>query len=304
MESCSCASYVLMAVVQSAYAVSNVMIKIALERGLNQLVFVVYRHLIALFLLAPLAYALERKQRPSLSFSVTMKIFALPSLGTTVHLNVYYAGLAYTSPTVASALSNVIPALTFLMAFLLGMERVKITSTRGRAKVIGTIICIAGSLVFTFWKGHYLFKSSVERPLINMYVTKETSVSKLNYAKENWIKGSALIFISHIAWSGWLILQGVVLSALVYYLQTWCISKKGLVFAAMFTPLLVVIVGIFSAFAFAERIHLGSFVGAILIVVGLYCVLWGKKMDSPVNEHLEDKKESDNDKIVEISCEK
>ncbi|KAK2664458.1 hypothetical protein Ddye_003032 [Dipteronia dyeriana] len=356
MESCSCASYVLMVVVQLAYAVSNVMIKIALERGLNQLVFVVYRHLIALFLLAPLAYVLERKQRPSLSFSVTKKIFALASLGTTVHLNVYYAGLAYTSPTVASALSNVIPALTFLMAFMLGMEKVKIASTRGRAKVIGTIICIVGSLVFTFWKGHYLFKSFVERPLINMYVTKEASVGKLNHARENWIKGSALILISHIAWSGWLILQaiafqvyparlslnalicffaslqssvlalffardpnlwklewnvqlltiiysGVVLSALVYYLQTWCISKKGPVFAAMFTPLLLVIVGIFSAFAFAERIHLGSFVGAILIVAGLYCVLWGKKMDSPVNEHPEDKKESANDKIVEISCE-
>ncbi|KAK2664489.1 hypothetical protein Ddye_003063 [Dipteronia dyeriana] len=152
--------------------------------------------------------------------------------------------------------------------------------------------------------GHYLFKSFVERHLINMYVTKEASVGKLNHAKENWIKGSALILTSHIAWSGWLILQGVVLSALVYYLQTWCISKKGPVFAVMITPLLVVIVEIFSVFAFAERIHLGSFVGAILIAAGFYCVLWGKKMDSHVNEHPEDKKESVNDKIVEISCEK
>lgn len=49
-----------------------------------------------------------------------VKIFVLASLGTTIHLNVYYAGLVYTSPTVASALSNVIPSLTFLMASLLG----------------------------------------------------------------------------------------------------------------------------------------------------------------------------------------
>ncbi|KAL5833238.1 hypothetical protein ACOSQ3_016912 [Xanthoceras sorbifolium] len=204
MDSCSCASYVAMVVVQLAYGVSNVMIKIALERGLNSLVFVVYRHLIALFLLAPFAYFLERNQRPSLSFSVMMKIFVLASLGTTVHLNVYYAGLVYTSPTVASALSNVIPTLTFLIAVLLRMEKVKITSARGRAKVVGTIICIAGSLVFTFWKGHYLFESIVERPLINMYNTK-ASASKLNH--DNWIKGSVLILISHIAWSGWLIFQ-------------------------------------------------------------------------------------------------
>ncbi|XP_022722157.1 ankyrin repeat-containing protein At5g02620-like [Durio zibethinus] len=32
---------------------------------------------------------------------------------------------------------------------------------------------------------------------------------------------------------------GVVLSALVYYLQTWCISNKGPVFAVMFSPLVV-----------------------------------------------------------------
>lgn len=53
------------------------------------------------------------------------------------------------------------------------------------------------------------------------------------------------------------VMQGVVISALVYYLQTWCISKKGPVFAAMFSPLLLIIVGIFSAIAFAERLHLG-----------------------------------------------
>ncbi|KAJ6727798.1 WAT1-RELATED PROTEIN [Salix koriyanagi] len=45
----------------------------------------------------------------------------------------------------------------------------------------------------------------------------------------------------------------------------------------MFSPLLVVIVGLFSAIAFAERLHLGSMVGTGLIVLGLYCVLWGKE---------------------------
>lgn len=60
-----------------------------------------------------------RKQRPSLSVSILTKIFVLSSLGTTIHLNLYYAGLAYTSPTVAGALSNVIPSLTFVIALLL-----------------------------------------------------------------------------------------------------------------------------------------------------------------------------------------
>ncbi|KAI6701903.1 hypothetical protein NL676_011039 [Syzygium grande] len=336
------ASYVAMVLVQLAYGGSNILMKIALEKGLNQLVFIVYRHLIAVLLLGPLAYVLERKQRPSLSVKVMAKIFVLSSLGTTIHLNVYYAGLAYTSATVASALSNVIPCLTFLVAVMLGMEKLSIKNASGRAKIIGSIICLGGSLTFTFWKGGYLIRSLLKRPLISLQDTSKAS-DVLKHGKENWIKGSLLILTSHIAWSAWLILQaviykayparlslttlicffaslqssvlslffarnrslwklgvnvqlwtiiycGVVISSLVYYLQTWCISKKGPVFAAMFSPLLLVIVGIFSAVVFKEQFHLGSLIGACIIVLGLYCVLWGKRKESLYNAQLENQK--------------
>ncbi|CAL2234723.1 unnamed protein product [Prunus armeniaca] len=46
-------------------------------------------------------------------------------------------------------------------------------------------------------------------------------------------------------------------AALAYYLQTWCISYKGPVFAAMFIPLQVIIVALYSAISFAERLHFG-----------------------------------------------
>lgn len=232
----------------------------------------------------------------------------------------------------------------------------KIKTARGQAKVLGTLICIGGALTFTFWKGRYLSKGGlVPRPLIHICSTDgHGSVCKLSHGKDDWIKGSALILTSHIAWSGWLILQavvykvyparlslntlicffaslqssfvalffarnpslwklewnmqlltiiysGVVLSALVYYLQTWCISKKGPVFAAMFSPLLVIIVGIFSAIAFAERLHLGSLVGAFLIIVGLYCVLWAKKVENLGTGQPENGKGYDDKKMVEIS---
>lgn len=70
-----------------------------------------------------------------------------------------------------------------------------------------------------------------------------------------------------------------------------CISKKGPVFAAMFCPLLLIIVGLFSAFFFAERLHLGSFIGALIIVLGLYVVLWGKSKDTEEDTE-EDKKDN------------
>ncbi|XP_056174185.1 protein WALLS ARE THIN 1-like [Syzygium oleosum] len=398
------ASYVAMVLVQLAYGGSNILMKIALENGLDRLVFIVYCHLIAVLLLGPLAFVLEsRKQRPSLSVKVMAKIFVLSSLGTTIHLNVYYAGLAYTSATVASALSNVIPCISFLFAVMLRMEKLSIKNASGRAKIFGALICVGGSLTFTFWKKGYLIRSLLTKPLISLHDTSQAS-DVLRHGKENWIKGSLLILTSHTAWSAWLILQavvykaypaplslttlicvfaslqssvlslffardrslwklewnvqlwtiiyavcssseynftsphiihskfnlscasliylflsttfailfkfcsfnfhhpiksihlahflpqGVVSSSLVYYLQTWCISHKGPVFVAMFSPLQLVIVGIFSAVAFEEQFHLGSLIGACIIVLGLYCVLWGKRKESLDNAQLENQK--------------
>ncbi|CAL9766761.1 unnamed protein product [Musa acuminata subsp. burmannicoides] len=330
----ACAPYLGIVVVQLAYAGSNILCKLALEQGLSFLVFVVYRHLIALLILAPLAYVLERNRRPSLSFPLLVKVFILAMFGITIHQNVYYLGLDYTSPTVASALSNVIPALTFILTAILRMEKASLRSAKGRARIAGTIFCISGALVFTFWKG-FLLEGFVKRPLIEMHAEGDV------HHKEDWLKGSVLILTSYIAYTAWLILQaiicevyparlslntmicffaslqssavalvfernaaswrldwnlqlltiiycGTVISCLTYYLLTYCIGEKGPVFAATFIPLQLVIVGFLSAFIFAERLHIGSLIGVFIIIVGLYCVLWGKSRDS--NE--EDEKSS------------
>ncbi|XP_077247467.1 WAT1-related protein At1g43650-like [Tasmannia lanceolata] len=331
----ACAPYVAMILVQLAYGGSNILGKLALRKGLSYLVFIVYRHLIAMLILGPFAYALERKKHAYLTFPVVMKIFLLSMLGTTIHGWLYYAGLDYTTPTVAGALSNVVPGLTFMLAILFRMEKLQIGSIHGRAKLIGATICIGGALLFTLWKG-YLFKGVVGSPLIDVHNNGSS-----RHKKDDWIKGAALIFTGNCAWSSWLILQAVVYkvyparlsmntlicffaslqcsvlslffdrkssswklqwdvqlltiiycgtvnSALVYSLQTWCITEKGPVFAAMFSPLLLVIIAIFSAFVFAERLHLGSLIGAFLIILGLYCVLWGKNRDTLV-EHDKEK---------------
>ncbi|KAG6478950.1 hypothetical protein ZIOFF_062398 [Zingiber officinale] len=139
-----------------AYAGSSILGKLALGQGLSALVFVVYRHLIAMLILAPLAYVLERNRRPSFSFGVMLKIFILAMLGITIQQNVYYVGLHLISPSVASALGNVIPAFTFLLAIVLRMEKLNLKTVRGRAKLAGAIFCITGSLIFTFWKGSAL----------------------------------------------------------------------------------------------------------------------------------------------------
>ncbi|KAJ4969803.1 hypothetical protein NE237_002902 [Protea cynaroides] len=237
-------------VVQFTYAGSKILIKIALNKGLSQLVFMVYRHLIAMLLLGPLAYFLERKQRPSLSLPTMIKIFFLSSLGTIMHLNY---------------ISN---------SFRL--EKLKLESANGRDKVCGTLICIGGALIFTFWKGGYLFKGFIRSPLINSHDESRGSTHGSMYHKENWIKGSLLILTGNTAWRP--------------------------IFAAMFSLLQLIIVGIFSAIVFAEGLHLGGLIGAILIVMGLYLVLWEKSSDNPLQRKVENNdKNSLDPKTLEIS---
>ncbi|KAB2083242.1 hypothetical protein ERO13_A05G243400v2 [Gossypium hirsutum] len=73
---------------------------------------------------------------------------------------------------------------------------------------------------------------------------------------------------------------GVIVAGITYWLQVWTIEKKGPVFTAIFTPLALVITAIFSAFLWKETLHWGSVAGVVLLVGGLYSVLWGKKKEN------------------------
>ncbi|XP_051140707.1 WAT1-related protein At5g64700-like [Andrographis paniculata] len=76
---------------------------------------------------------------------------------------------------------------------------------------------------------------------------------------------------------------GVVVTGLTFYLQTWVVEKKGPVFLAMTTPLIMVFTTIISAFVVGEIIGLGSVLGAVMLVGGLYFVLWGKAKEEGTN---------------------
>ncbi|KAM0899250.1 hypothetical protein ACQ4PT_021416 [Festuca glaucescens] len=63
------------------------------------------------------------------------------------------------------------------------------------------------------------------------------------------------------------------------YLQAWCAEMKGPVFVAMWSPLALVFTIVCSSFFLGEVVHLGSILGGILLVGGLYSVLWGKSKE-------------------------
>ncbi|XP_016492870.2 WAT1-related protein At1g43650 isoform X4 [Nicotiana tabacum] len=73
---------------------------------------------------------------------------------------------------------------------------------------------------------------------------------------------------------------GVIVTGITYWLQLWAVEKKGPVFTAMFTPLSLIITAIVSAFLWKETLYMGSVCGGILLVGGLYLVLWGKNREA------------------------
>ncbi|KAG5019400.1 hypothetical protein AAZX31_06G142900 [Glycine max] len=72
---------------------------------------------------------------------------------------------------------------------------------------------------------------------------------------------------------------GIMVTGVTYYLQTWVIEKKGPVFLAMSTPLVLIITTFASATILGEIISLGSLLGGFILILGLYSVLWGKSKE-------------------------
>ncbi|GAA0183411.1 hypothetical protein LIER_42401 [Lithospermum erythrorhizon] len=317
--------YIAMTCLQFGYAGMNIITKVSLNRGMSHYVLVVYRHAFATAVIAPFALIFERKLRPKITFSIFMQIFVLGLLGPVIDQNFYYAGLKFTSPTFSCAMSNMLPAMTFVMAVICRMEKVHIKKIRCQAKVLGTIVTVGGAMLMTLYKGPVveMLWSKYIHPH-QSYVTDTTGTTD-----KDWFKGSILLILATFAWASFFILQnvtmraytaplsltalvcfmgtlqsiavtfvmehkanvwaigfdmnllaaayaGIVSSSIAYYVQGLVMEKRGPVFVTAFSPLMMIIVAIMGSFILAEKIFLGGILGAVLIVMGLYSVLWGK----------------------------
>ncbi|EFJ25457.1 hypothetical protein SELMODRAFT_59586, partial [Selaginella moellendorffii] len=106
-------------VTQICFAGFEILARIALVDGVDHLVFTLYRNFLASILLLPIAYFVEKKQRPALNFKFVLLFFGLALLGVTINQMCYLIGLQYTNTVIASALRNLIPVLTFVLATIL-----------------------------------------------------------------------------------------------------------------------------------------------------------------------------------------
>ncbi|XP_042057811.1 WAT1-related protein At5g07050-like [Salvia splendens] len=198
-----CKPYIAMISLQFGYAGMNIITKISLNGGMSHYVLVVYRHAIATAVIAPFAFFFERKAQPKISFQVFMQIFILGLLGPVIDQNFYYAGLKLTSPTFSCAMSNMLPAMTFVMAIIFRMEKVNIKKVIYQAKVVGTLITVGGAMLMTLYKG----------PLVEMAWTAHRRAigggggGGKDTSDRDWFIGCILLIIATLAWASLFILQ-------------------------------------------------------------------------------------------------
>ncbi|KAK1386896.1 hypothetical protein POM88_015079 [Heracleum sosnowskyi] len=76
--------------------------------------------------------------------------------------------------------------------------------------------------------------------------------------------------------------SGVVCSGIAYYVQGFVNKVRGPVFVTAFSPLAMIITAILGAFILSEQVRLGSLLGAVVVVIGLYSVVWGKSKDEKI----------------------
>ncbi|XP_043709474.1 protein WALLS ARE THIN 1-like [Telopea speciosissima] len=196
-----------MLALQFGYAGFHVVSRAALNMGISKLVFPVYRNIIALLLLIPFAYFLEKKERPALTTNFLVQFFLLALVGITANQGFYLLGLDYTSPTFASAIQNSVPAITFLMAAILRIEQVRLNRRDGIAKMVGTLSCVAGASVITLYKGPTLFGPVAP----HLKETHQLFLSLGDAEGKNWTLGCIYLIGHCLSWSAWLVLQAPVL---------------------------------------------------------------------------------------------
>lgn len=328
--------HIAMLALQFGYAGFHIVSRAALDMGISKIVFPIYRNIIALLLLGPAAYFFEKKERPPLTLSFLVQFFLLALCGITANQGFYLLGLYYTTPTFASAIQNSVPAITFIMAAILGMEEVHIRRLDGLAKIVGTVACVGGATIITLYKGPPITKfwlGSLNSGSLNPELY---DVEPLGMKSENWTLGCIYLLGNCLAWSGWIVIQapvlkkyparlsvtsftclfgimqflaiaafferdpshwkmrsggevftvlyaGIVASGIAFSVQIWCIDRGGPVFVAVYQPVQTIAVAIMASIILGEQFYLGGIIGAILIIAGLYLVLWGKSEEKRLN---------------------
>ena len=198
--------YLAMVLLQVGFAGMYIIAVASLKAGMSHFVLVVYRNLVATAVMAPFALYFERCKglRPKMTITIFLKIMGLAFLEPVVDQNLYFMGAKMTSAGFATALVNILPAVTFVLALILRMEKVRLRSLHSQAKIAGTVLTVAGAVLMVLYHG----------PIVQFPWTKgqhhaTASGQGVGSAADarDWLNGTIMVIIACVAWACFFILQ-------------------------------------------------------------------------------------------------
>ncbi|KAE8727345.1 putative methyltransferase PMT18 [Hibiscus syriacus] len=398
--------FIVMIAVDFSFSVVNILLKKVLDDGMNHLVLITFRLSISTIFLVPIGYFWERyrkllsplsiipitfpfkcffklqpssvisfstkigcrNSRPKLTPRILCYLFCSAIVGASLTQYFFLFGIQYTSATFACAFVNIVPVTTFIMALPFRIETVNLKSKSGRAKILGSVICVGGALLLTFYKGRPLFK----HPHSHAMAPTVSNAVKLSSSRkaERWTIGCLALIVGTLLWSSWFIIQsyvgrrypcqfsstaimsffgaiqsaafslltnrdlsmwapkgkveiitvlyaGMIGSGLSFVCMAWCVKKRGPVFTAAFSPLVQIMAAMFdipilpdvySSLTFIPATPKNSFLGSIVVILGLYILLWGKnrEMQNSASKNAQQAKEIREQEaqlpVITVSC--
>ncbi|KAF0930506.1 hypothetical protein E2562_033251 [Oryza meyeriana var. granulata] len=196
------------------------MTKVVVDAGLFVFALLTYRFLIGCLLVLPLAIILERGKLKELKLKAFIWIFTSALVGFTVP-GLYYIGLGDTSPGYAINFYNIIPVATFILAVLFRKEPLNMRSLVGIIKVVGTLVCVGGTLVISLYKGKVLHLWPTN--IIGYHPNKAGTAFGHHH-----IRGTILLVISCLSLAVWYTVQAQMLKVFPYkYWSTVAICFVG-----------------------------------------------------------------------------
>ncbi|XVE85023.1 hypothetical protein DITRI_Ditri17bG0059300 [Diplodiscus trichospermus] len=205
-----------------------IMGKAAMSHGMSNFIFVFYSNALASLILLPSSFLYHKSERPPLTFPILCWFFLLGLLGYLAQI-FGYAGIYSSSPTLATAMLNLIPGLTFILAVAFRMEKLHLRSSSSQAKSLGTIVSIAGAFIATLYKG----------PSLLMEPSHSSSLRQLLSQQSNWVIGGLLLAADCVFASAWIIIQASVLKKfpaeliIVFYYCFFVTLQSGIVCLVM-----------------------------------------------------------------------
>ncbi|CAI0379676.1 unnamed protein product [Linum tenue] len=315
--------FVAMVMAECAQVGLMIVSKEAMSQGMSSFIFVLYSNSLACLVLLPASLIYHRSGRPPLTWSIISGFFVLGLFGFLAQA-FGYTGINLSSPTLATAILNLVPGFTFILAVTFRLEKLDWKATGSIAKVVGTVVSMAGAFTMTFYKGTHLVHSP------------PGFTNRLLSQQSDWVLAGSFLGMDCVVTSAFVIIQALILKKypaeliLVFFycffvailsiivclvaerditawtlkpsirwtavlysgifgsafqvgIGTWCLCRTGPVFVSMFKPIGIVIAAAVGVICFGDTLYLGSLIGAAVIVVGFYLVIWGKAQEVDVD---------------------